>query len=173
MKKPTKKSIAAALGISPPAFTRYVRRGCPTYSIEAARAWQQQHIDPTQRQLAARPTVFDFIDKNDRVALAVVRVRALFALAGSDFDRYAEQLRAALRAVPPPARRRVQLDLDLMRRLLPPKTFEVLPPDSEGTAAESAEGLEEAGAVLYRLACGEAQVVDPVVAADAPDEHAE
>ncbi len=47
-----------------------------------------------------------------------------------------------------------------MRRLLPPKTLEVLPPDPEGAAAESAEGLEEVGAVLYGLACGEVQVAE-------------
>lgn len=45
-----KSDIAAALGISPPALSRYVRNGCPVTSIEAAREWQRRHVDPTQRQ---------------------------------------------------------------------------------------------------------------------------
>lgn len=51
MKKPTKAAIAQALGISAPAFSKYVRRGCPVYSVEAALAWQRQHVDPSQRML--------------------------------------------------------------------------------------------------------------------------
>jgi phage terminase Nu1 subunit (DNA packaging protein) len=55
MKRPTKAAIARAIGVSPPAFTKYVKRGCPIYSIEAAAAWQAANVDPTQRLLRAGP----------------------------------------------------------------------------------------------------------------------
>jgi hypothetical protein len=46
---PRKRTIAEALGISPAAFSRYIARGCPVHSIEAAKSWQRQFVDPSQR----------------------------------------------------------------------------------------------------------------------------
>lgn len=51
MQKPLEREIAEALGVSKAAFSQhYKRRGCPTYSVEAARQWQAQNIDPAQRE---------------------------------------------------------------------------------------------------------------------------
>jgi len=55
MARPPKKStIAKALGVSAPALSRYIRKGCPVDSIEAAREWQRANVDPTQRLTAQR-----------------------------------------------------------------------------------------------------------------------
>lgn len=55
MARPPKKStIAKALGISAPALSRYIRRGCPVDSIESAREWQRANVDPTQRLTSQR-----------------------------------------------------------------------------------------------------------------------
>jgi hypothetical protein len=50
-RRPQKQTIARELGVSPAAFSRYVKRGCPTDSVEAAKAWQRRNVDPTQRAL--------------------------------------------------------------------------------------------------------------------------
>ncbi len=153
MKRPTKREIAWALGISGPAFTKYVKRGCPTYSVDAARDWQTQNIDPTRRlvrQAGAAPADAG-VDADSRIRL----VHALFELAAIDFPQYADRLRAAMRAVPPSLRPRVLIDLDVMRLLLPARLDEVVPPNPEAAAAQSDEDADAAGAILYGLACGE------------------
>jgi hypothetical protein len=75
---PRKRTIAEALGISPAAFSRYIARGCPVHSIEAAKSWQRQFVDPSQRlaqqrarqQAPARAGRGDGIDRMLQEALA-------------------------------------------------------------------------------------------------------
>ena len=143
--KLTKQQLAQALGVSPPAFSRYVRAGCPVDSLEAARDWQHRHVNPLQRLLrgAGRMPAAD----------PAAEVRRLMALAADDFESHAGRLRAALRAVPMHARPGLLLNLDVMRRLLPAGLVNELggacdTPDDEAD-------LEHVASILYGLACGE------------------
>ncbi len=148
--KLSKKQLAEALGVSPPAFSRYVRAGCPVNSVSAARAWQESNVNPVQR----------ILQHAGRVAPAdpIGEVHRLMALAAHDFDAHADRLRAALRAVPQHARAEMQLDLDVMTRLLPPGLDEVLPPDPAGVLAQTVDDAEVAGLALYGLCCGELKI---------------
>ena len=145
MVKLSKKTLAAALGVSAPAFSRYVRAGCPVDSVEAARDWQRRHVDPLQRLLrgAGRMPAAD----------PAAEVHRLMALAADDFESHAGRLRAALRAVPMHARPGLLLNLDVMRRLLPAGLVNELggacdTPDDE-------DDLEHVASILYGLAAGE------------------
>jgi hypothetical protein len=157
MKGPSKAELARALGISAPAFTRYVKRGCPLWSVEAAREWQAQHIHPAQRAHRSRAAVA--ASESQAVAQAVAAVRILSELAASDFDTYADRLRAAMRAVPLYARPAVQLDLDVFRRLLPVELPAVLEAD-DGVPQTDADNVA-AGLAVYALAAGELRVTLP------------
>lgn len=152
-KRPSKSQIAKALGVSAPAMSRYVKRGCPTYSIEAAREWQQRNVDPTQRLMRKTEPApaAAVIDVDARLQL----VHALGLLVASDFAQHADALRQALRAVPAHARPRVVLPMDVWHALMPAGLDEAIPPDHEGVAAQSDEDAEAAGAALYCLAVGE------------------
>jgi hypothetical protein len=89
-------------------------------------------------------------------AAAVARVQELFLLAAVDFDGYAERLRQAMRTVPVYARRRVQVDSDVLSRLLPAAIEEFCgDPDA---AAQTDDELDELGDVLYGLACDELEL---------------
>ena len=144
--KLTKQQLAQALGVSAPAFSRYVRAGCPVDSVEAARDWQRRHVNPLQRilQHAGRMPA----------AGPAAEVHRLMALAADDFESHADRLRAALRAVPQDARPGLLLNLDVMRRLLPAGLVNELgggcdaPDDQEGDREYVAE-------TIYGIACGE------------------
>jgi hypothetical protein len=154
MRAPTKCEIALALGISGAAFSRYVKRGCPVWSVSAALAWQAQHVHPWQRVTRSRAAQTALADA---AAGKVAAVRALAALAADDFDAYAARLRAAMRAVPPAARHKVQLDLDVFRRLLPVATSRVIEADDNAVVQSDADA-RAVGEVLYQVACGERSV---------------
>lgn len=40
------KQLAAALGVTPAAVSKLVRRGMPASDLDAAKAWRAQHLDP-------------------------------------------------------------------------------------------------------------------------------
>ena len=143
--KLTKQQLAQALGVSPPAFSRYVRAGCPVDSLEAARDWQHRHVNPLQRLLrgAGRMPAAD----------PAAEVRRLMALAADDFESHAGRLRAALRAVPMHARPGLLLNLDVMRRLLPAGLVNELGGGCD--APDDPDDLEYSAQVLYALAAGE------------------
>ncbi len=46
---PTQKQIADGLGISQQRVSQLIREGMPTTSIEAAKAWRDQHQNPAKR----------------------------------------------------------------------------------------------------------------------------
>ena len=142
--KLTKQQIAQALGVSPPAFSRYVRAGCPVDSLEAARDWQHRHVNPLQRLLrgAGRMPAAD----------PAAEVRRLMLAAADDFDANADRLRAALRAVPMHARPGLTLEMTVMKRLLPAGLVSEL---GSGRDADDPEDLEYSAQVLYALAAGE------------------
>ena len=143
--KLTKQQLAQALGVSPPAFSRYVRAGCPVDSLEAARDWQHRHVNPLQRLLrgAGRMPAAD----------PAAEVRRLMLAAADDFDANADRLRAALRAVPMHARPGLLLNLDVMTHLLPHGLVNEL--GSGCDAPDDPDDLEYSAQVLYALAAGE------------------
>ncbi len=154
MKHPTKSEIARALGISAPGFSRYIKRGCPVYSIEAAREWQRQHVDPSQRLMRRVPPPAPVVDTDARIE----RVHALALLAEADFAPYGEALRAAMRSVPAGARSSVELPMTVWRQLLPRGLAEAVPADPAGVHAQTVQEADEAGLAVYALACGELRI---------------
>jgi hypothetical protein len=44
------RALARALGISPGAAHKRKQRGMPTHSVEAARAWEVEHLDPARQK---------------------------------------------------------------------------------------------------------------------------
>ena len=157
MKGPSKAELARALGISAPAFTRYVKRGCPLWSVQAAREWQAQHVHPAQR--AQRSRAAKAATESTATAQAVAAVRVLCELAASDFDAYADRLRAAMRAVPLHARMKCELDLDVVRRLLPVQLPSAL--ETDDAVLETDADNVAAGLAVYALAAGELRVTRP------------
>ena len=149
-KRLSKKSLAAALGVSPPAFTKYVKRGCPSDSVPAALAWQRANVNPLQRilQHAGRMPAADPVEL----------VHALAHRAEVDFPSHAEALRRALRSVPAGARSGIELPMTVWRQLLPAGLGEAVPSDPEGALAQTEDDSEAAGLALYALACHELKV---------------
>jgi hypothetical protein len=138
------KRLAQLLGISEAMTSKLVRRGMPTSSAEEASRWRARNLATLRIDL--RPAA-------DSLAARVEKVRQLMALAAHDFDANAEQLRAALRAVPQHARADMRLDLDVMQRLLPAGFINEL---GGGCVAPDDEADREyVAAVLYGLAAGE------------------
>jgi len=149
-KRLSKKTLAEALGVSAAAASRYFARGCPSDSVQAALDWQRRHVDPTQRTLrhAGRMPAAD----------PIADVTRLMALAAADFAGHADQLRAAMRAVPQHARPDLLLNLDVMRRLLPAGVVAELGGaacDTPGDGGGPDDEAEHVAAVLYALAAGE------------------
>ena len=144
-KRLSKKTLAEALGVSAPALSRYIKAGCPVDSVEAARDWQHRHVNPLQRLLrgAGRMPAAD----------PAAEVHRLMLAAAADFDAHAEQLRGAMKRVPQHARADMQLDLEVMRQLLPAGLVAELggacdTPDDEADREYVAERI-------YGIACGE------------------
>lgn len=148
--KLTKQQLAQALGVSAPAFSRYVRAGCPVDSVSAALAWQRANVNPVQRilQHAGRMPAAGPVDL----------VHALARLAEVDFLQHGEALRRALRSVPAGARSGIELPMTVWRQLLPPGLDQAIPADPEGVLAQTEDDSEAAGLALYALACHELKV---------------
>lgn len=138
------KDLAKGLGLSEAMVSRLVRRGMPTGSIEAASRWRARNLSALRVDL--RPAA-------DSVAARVEKVRQLMAAAADDFEGHADQLRAALRAVPMHARPGLILDMTVMRRLLPAGLATEL--GGPSFAPDDEADLEHVAAVLYGLACRE------------------
>ena len=142
------KDLAKGLGLSEAMVSRLVRRGMPKTSLDAASRWRARNLATLRIDL--RPAA-------DSVAARVEKVRQLMAAAADDFEGRADQLRAALRAVPMHARPGLILDMTVMRRLLPAGLVNELggpsfAPDDGGGPDDEAEHV---AAVLYGLACRE------------------
>ena len=138
------KDLAKRLGLSQAMVSRLVKRGMPTSSTEAASRWRARNLAALRVDL--RPAA-------DSVAARVEKVRQLMAAAADDFEGHSEQLRAALRAVPQNARADMQIDLEVMRQLLPAGLVAELggacdTPDDEADREYVAERI-------YGIACGE------------------
>ena len=161
MKKPTKAEIAAALGISAPAFSRYVRNGCPTFSIDAARRWQSQNVDPSQRLLRdagrASPAAqrAGARDAQPTTALQIELLTRLGELAEHDFTSYAERLRRAMRELPAALREQVELPELVWRQLFDQARLPVIEREFSGASDDEPALPDDAfGALLWDLASG-------------------
>ena len=138
------KDLAKRLGLSQAMVSRLVKRGMPTSSTEAASRWRARNLAALRVDL--RPAA-------DSVAARVEKVRQLMAAAADDFEGHADRLRAAMRGVPQYARADMQIDLEVMRQLLPAGLVAELggacdTPDDEADREYVAERI-------YGIACGE------------------
>lgn len=168
-KPPTQEEIAAELGVSGAALSKLKARGMPTHSADATRAWRSENLHPGRRRKDPGPSPRTLVERGQ--ALSGL---ASGALKAGRFDLVADELRAAMRAVPSSHRCFVQFEPALLDALIGGEALRVLrgdsttaampsPPDAGAdTTSEAApmsdEGAEYVGSVCYQLACGEAVV---------------
>lgn len=72
-KTPSDRAIAAALGITPAALSRYRRDGCTARDVEGVSAWQAANVDPAQRAGKESRTAPNFADERARLTAAQAR----------------------------------------------------------------------------------------------------
>ena len=144
MKQVTQRFIADELGMSAAAVSKFVARGMPTSSVEAARAW---HRGSVRRRMSSNPT--------RRCAAELEAVNRLWplarsAMAAGRLDVIRPALSAALQAVPHEARHLVTVDAEVADALVAP-VLEALRdnadpadnvPMSEAEAAADAEAMQ-------------------------------
>lgn len=111
--------LARLLGVDRALVSRDKRRGMPTNTLEAAVDWRQRNLrarirGPTRNELQ--------LQKRQAEDAAIRKVAQLMqlghsALEAGHFHLVADEVRAALRAVPESARNRVGLAVDVMDKL--------------------------------------------------------
>ncbi len=114
MNEISQRFIAQALGMSQAAVSKFVRRGMPISSVEAARAWHRTHVRPRMSSNPSR-----------RYATELAAVEGLWplaqsAMAAGHLDVIRPALGAALRAVPHAARHLVTIERDVADELVKP-----------------------------------------------------
>ena len=175
MKTPSQNEIARQLGISGPTFSAQVARGCPANDLLAAQAWREanlniarrkgirfdRHYQPPAQQRQPTPP-----PGHTPAAQATALMAAAFALLEADqtIDALVPTLRAALRAVPPPERDRVELYFDVMLVLLA-DVLALRPADKMALCEDGSpvyldrpytdSEAQEIGEIWYQLAAGE------------------
>ncbi|MDP2770485.1 MAG: hypothetical protein Q8O81_11700 [Giesbergeria sp.] len=160
----SQNAIGRELGLSSANMTKLRKQGCPMDSVEAVRAWRLERQSIAQRKpeprRATNPAVTQFAH-----AEACMQAAAAMLEVGASLDAFAPTLRAALAAVPPHARDRVQLNPGVMNVLLAP-VLALIPPresnplNDDGTPAYvegrmSDADAQETGAFWYEVAAGE------------------
>jgi hypothetical protein len=138
----------------------------PLSSADAARRWRAENLHPGR----VRP------DPGPSAETLLQRAQALMGVATTAFDRgllrlVADDLRAAMRAVPKTHRHRLELHFGLCMELIGPHALRVLcgpadapapQPAAIGGAADDPPGAEgdelDPGEVIYALICGEAHI---------------
>lgn len=163
----TRKEIGDALGITPQAVGALIKRGMPSTSIAAARAWRERNIDLT-RSRPARPkpklTSPDYVIGDrlewapDDVDWALGQIKLFGTFADSDFAAWQAPLRLAMAALPSSAWDDVTLPAGVWRQLVGERHLALLKADEKkrkpgrGSAAEGDPFVAEHG--LYLLASG-------------------
>jgi hypothetical protein len=167
------KDLAIALDISPSMVSKLAKKGMPTDSVERARRWRDRHLEPFRRKehRADAPRAL-------AVAAAVPADAELLARAQRFMDvasiahqacrlpLVAEDLRAAMRAVPAAARHGLLVDADVMDALTAPvhdalREFvadveaEQQPGAEPPSPPTGEEELEFMSNFWYSVACGE------------------
>lgn len=114
--------LARLLGVDRALVSRDKRRGMPTHTLEAAMAWRQSNLRPRIRV----PTRNELQQQKRQAGEAAIRkVGQLMqlghsALEAGHFYLLEDELRAAMRAVPPAARVRVGVAASVMDHLCAP-----------------------------------------------------
>lgn len=157
--------LARQLGVSPAVVCRLKKRGMPTGSVQAAKAWREANLSPARRRDpdSSQGRLRAGIVQDGRAAaqrVAELVPAAQSAAAAGLFHCVADEVRAALRAVPAAARAGVELPLPVWEALVSPvleAVREHLPgvrmggdaaaPTPEGAAAPAAMGDDEAASV--------------------------
>ncbi len=150
----TQAAIARELGISKPAVTKLKAQGMPTHSADAARAWRMANLHRGRMRPDPGPSPETLIDRVHSLAEL-----AAHADGAGRFDLVADELRAAMRAVPAERRRDVTLSFDLWGRLIGGFALATLDSGPKVEAATmSGEDADYVGEVCYALACREASL---------------
>lgn len=123
-------------------------------SVESVRAWRLEHQNIAQRK--PEPLRTATVQRNHLAhAQACMRCAEALLATGLPLDVFAPTLRAALAAVPPELRDAVGLDLEVMKTLLA-AVLALIPEEEKGTGEKMTdEDAQEAGRLLYSIACGE------------------
>ena len=116
--------LARLLGVDRALVSRDKRRGMPTHTLEAAVAWRQRNLrsrirGPTRNELQQQ--------KRQAEDAAIHQVAQLMqlghsALESGHFHLVADEVRAAMRAVPVSARDRVRVSAEVMDALCEPES---------------------------------------------------
>lgn len=114
MKTLTQSLIAKELGMSAAAVSKFVRRGMPLHSAEAARAWHRTHVRP---RMSSNPTR---LYATELATLDGLWPLARAALDAGRLDVIRPALSAALQAVPLDARHLVTIDAEVADALVAP-----------------------------------------------------
>jgi len=115
-----KVEIARALGVSPAAVSKYIKRGMPTTSSAAAKAWCAANLDPVRR-VAQQWGLNAKRSGGGSASTLVAHANELGRLATGDFERYEAALRVALnaaRGLPESIRDLVLIDEAVWDRLI-------------------------------------------------------
>lgn len=169
------QDLAHALGISPAMVSRLKRQGMPTHSVAAAAEWRRRNLDPAQlleqatRRGRASPTgrAVPHVAPVDDGRRALEQVALLAEAAAADFDRWGEQLRAAMAVLPRARWDEVALPATLWERLLGPYHLNELRagcPEADEGATPTDEDAAVVGDLIYQLAAGLARILpEPAV----------
>ena len=150
----TQKALGKLLGLSPAAITKLRRQGMPVDSVEAARAWRLMHVRP-----------YMYMNSNpvhnchaELAALEALWPVARSAISAGRFDLIGPALRAAMHAVPKPARHLALVDCEVMEVLCAEfiaaavAAVPLAPEDNRGLTDDEAGAM---GRVWYAVATGE------------------
>ena len=138
----TQTQLATGLGISQANVSKLVRLGMPTTSLEAARRWREENLDPARAKPAPRPPTL----------AALLRKAEALLEAGEGIAPLLPRIREALRQVPADQRAAVAMSEGLWDSLTAPIGHAFKP--SRGAALTPAEAAEMGG-FWYAMAAGE------------------
>ena len=163
---PTRKSIAAALGLAPSSITKYAGLGMPVHSLEAAREWRAKHTKPTSHAMQNKRGPSAPAHQAD--ALTALRhaeelsITALHALQRGQSELIAPGLRAALDLVPASHRAMLRMPLEVWE-MLTAAVHPVIDADCTSLRDGGAQvDFAALGAFWYRCATGEFLVTTSV-----------
>lgn len=149
-----KAALARELGISGAAVSKLAARGMPVDNADAARRWRAAHQQRTRLRPDPGPSDETLVRRASELAAL-----ASSALAAHRFDLVADDLRAALRAVPASHRPLVEMDFEVWAALVGAYALTVMDDGGvNGSAVAAADDEPDPGEIAYALACGEAHI---------------
>lgn len=154
-----KARIARELGISGAAVSKLAKQGMPTDDVDAARQWRISNLQSGRMRPDPGPS-------GDTLLMRAQRMHDLAEIArqGGLLHTVADDVRAAMRAVPQSHRGRLNLSFLLMEALIGPHALAIIKGDGSHPRADAGvldpdtdEAREFIGSILYMIACGEAE----------------